>query len=184
MANPSSDSEPKPRPYNPYEELNVNPQLLKLYNLPTSPEYLFEEEALRKRRSWGENLTFYTGFSYLGGAVVGGAKGTFDGLRSAEYGESLKVRVSRVLNSGGHTGRRLGNSAGMLGLIYGGLDSLIFHYRDTDDVLGSVLAGLGTGSIYRIASGVRSAAIAGALGGVLVGAAVSGKQVLKRYVPI
>ena len=56
--------------------------------------------------------------------------------------------------------------------------------RDTDDVVNSVVAGLGTGMLYRAAAGVRSAAVAGAIGGVVVGAAVTAKQVLKRYVPI
>ena len=56
--------------------------------------------------------------------------------------------------------------------------------RDTDDVVNSVVAGLGTGALYRAAAGVRSAAVAGAIGGVVVGAAVTAKQVLKRYVPI
>lgn len=56
--------------------------------------------------------------------------------------------------------------------------------RETDDVINSVVAGLGTGALYKAASGPRSAAVAGAIGGVLVGLAVTGKQVLKRYVPI
>ena len=34
------------------------------------------------------------------------------------------------------------------------------------------------------ARGVRSAAVAGALGGLAAGAMVAGKQVVKRYVPI
>lgn len=56
--------------------------------------------------------------------------------------------------------------------------------RDTDDIINSVVAGLGTGALYKAASGPRSAAVAGAIGGVVVGVAVAGKQVLKRYVPI
>lgn len=56
--------------------------------------------------------------------------------------------------------------------------------RDRDDIVNSVVAGLGTGAVYRAAAGVRSAAVAGAVGGVLVGLAVAAKQVVKRYVPI
>ena len=56
--------------------------------------------------------------------------------------------------------------------------------RDVDDVWNSVAAGLGTGAVYRAARGVRSAAVAGAVGGVLVGLAVTAKQAVKRYVPI
>ena len=40
---------------------------------------------------------------------------------------------------------------------------------DTDDVVNSVVAGLGTGLLYRATVGVRSAAVAGAIDGVVVG---------------
>ncbi|KAG7992229.1 hypothetical protein I3843_02G117500 [Carya illinoinensis] len=64
------------------------------------------------------------------------------------------------------------------------MESGIVALRDTDDVWNSVAAGLGTGAVYRAARGVRSAAVAGAVGGVLVGLAVTAKQAMKRYAPI
>lgn len=72
----------------------------------------------------------------------------------------------------------------MIGLMYAGIESGVAALRDSDDVWNSVAAGLGTGALYRAARGVRSAAVAGAVGGVLVGVAVTAKQALKRYVPI
>lgn len=39
-----------------------------VYRLPKQPEFLFSEEAAVHRRSWSENLTFYTGGGYLAGA--------------------------------------------------------------------------------------------------------------------
>jgi import inner membrane translocase subunit TIM23 len=89
-----------------------------------------------------------------------------------------------VLNASGHAGRAWGNRIGIIGLIYAGMESGIVALRDTDDVWNSVAAGLGTGAVYRAARGVRSAAVAGAVGGVLVGLAVTGKQAMKRYVPL
>ncbi|KAF8018184.1 hypothetical protein BT93_H3166 [Corymbia citriodora subsp. variegata] len=172
----------KTRLYNPYQDLHV--PIKNLYNLPTSPEYLFHEEAFKPHRSWGENLQYYTGSGYLAGALAGGAKGTLDGIRSAEPGDSLKLRVNRVLNSGGQAGRRLGNSLGIVGLIFAGLESGLLQWRGTDDLLNSVAAGLGTGALYKAAAGPRSAAIAGAIGGIAAAAAVAGKQAVKRYVPI
>lgn len=177
-----NNQEKKTRVYHPYQDLNVPIQ--KLYNLPTSPEHLFPEEATKMHRSWGENLQYYTGCGYLSGAVGGGAKGTLDGLRAAESGESLKLRLNRVLNSGGQTGRRFGNSLGVLGLIFAGLESAMIHFRGRDDLVNSAVAGLGTGTLYRAAAGPRSAAIAGAIGGISAAAAVAGKQAFKRYVPI
>ncbi|KAJ7951566.1 Mitochondrial import inner membrane translocase subunit TIM23-like protein [Quillaja saponaria] len=184
MAHQSSDHEPgsEKRLYNPYKDLEV--PIRNLYQLPTSPEYLFVEEASRKRRSWGENLTFYTGCGYLAGAVGGAATGVVTGVKSFESGDTTKLRINRVLNSSGHAGRAWGNTLGVIGLLYAGIESGIVAARDTDDVWNSVVAGLGTGALYRAARGVRSAAVAGAVGGVLVGAAVTAKQAIKRYVPI
>jgi hypothetical protein len=34
------------------------------FKLPKQPEFLFSEEAAVKRRSWSENLTYYTGVGY------------------------------------------------------------------------------------------------------------------------
>ncbi|XP_027336921.1 mitochondrial import inner membrane translocase subunit TIM23-2-like [Abrus precatorius] len=177
-----SDPNSQTRLYNPYKDLEV--PIRNLYHLPTSPEFLFVEEARRKRRSWGENLTFYTGCGYLAGAVGGASVGLVDGVRSFESGDTTKLRINRVLNSSGHSGRAWGNKIGIIGLIYAGIESGIEAARDTDDVWNSVAAGLGTGALYRAARGVRSAAVAGAVGGVLVGVAVTAKQALKRYVPI
>jgi len=60
----------------------------------------------------------------------------------------------------------------------------MIHARGTNDFVNSAVAGLRTGALYRAAAGPRSAAIAGAIGGIAAAAAVGGKQVLKRYVPI
>ncbi|KAK9280950.1 hypothetical protein L1049_003841 [Liquidambar formosana] len=179
---PDRDSDGHRRQYNPYQDLHLPVQTL--YQLPTSPEFLFQEESVAQRRSWGENLTYYTGIGYLSGSLAGAGKGLIDGIKSSEPEDTLKLRINRILNASGHTGRKVGNRAGVIGLMYAGLESGIVAVRDTDDVVNSVVAGLGTGALYKAAAGVRSAAVGGAIGGMVVGAAVAGKQVLKRYVPI
>ncbi|PSS07333.1 Mitochondrial import inner membrane translocase subunit TIM23-1 like [Actinidia chinensis var. chinensis] len=178
----ADDNDPNRRLYNPYQDLQGPIQTL--YKLPTSPEFLFQEESLAQRRSWGENLTYYTGIGYLAGSVTGAGKGLVEGIKSSEPGDTMKLRVNRILNGSGHVGRRYGNRAGVIGLLFAGMESGMVAVRDTDDVVNSVVAGLGTGALYKAASGPRSAAVAGAIGGVVVGLAVTGKQMLKRYVPI
>ncbi|OMO70682.1 hypothetical protein CCACVL1_18705 [Corchorus capsularis] len=178
------ENDSKVRLYNPYQDLNLQGPISNLYKLPTSPEFLFSEEALHQRRSWGENLTFYTGTAYLGGSVAGAAVGLLSALRNFEQGDTLKLKINRILNNSGHTGRSWGNRIGVVGLIYAGMESGIVAATDRDDVWSSVAAGLGTGAICRAARGARSAAVAGALGGLAAGAVVAGKQVVKRYVPI
>ncbi|XP_076886987.1 mitochondrial import inner membrane translocase subunit TIM23-2-like [Bidens hawaiensis] len=179
--NTQSDDDRR-RLYNPYKDLNIPSQTL--YKLPTAPEYLFQEESIAQRRSWGENLTYYTGIGYLGGSILGSAKGLQQGVKAFEPADSVKIKVNRLLNSSGKFGGKYGNHAGIIGLLYAGMESGMVAVRDTDDIINSVVAGLGTGALYKAAAGPRSAAVAGAIGGVAVGVAVAGKQVLKRYVPI
>ncbi|OAY66853.1 mitochondrial import inner membrane translocase subunit TIM23-3-like [Ananas comosus] len=181
------------RIYNPYESLH-NPHAhgpatpipihRLVYDLPTAPEFLFDEEARLRRRSWGHNLSFYAGAAYLSGAALGGARGAAAGLRAAEPGDSRKLRLNRVLNASGLAGRRAGNAAGAMGLIFAAAESAIAAATGEDGVAATAAAGLATGAIYRAAAGPRSAAVAGAIGGLVAGIAVAGKQLLKRHVPI
>ncbi|GER28392.1 mitochondrial import inner membrane translocase [Striga asiatica] len=181
--NTSSDERTSNRRlYNPYQDLHLPARTL--YNLPTSPEFLFQEESVAQRRSWGENLTYYTGIGYLAGASAGAAKGFVTGVKAIEPTDTMKLKVNRILNGSGLAGRQVGNRCGVIGLMYAALESGMVAVRDTDDVVNSVVAGLATGALYKAAAGPRSAAVAGAIGGVLVGLAVTGKQALKRYVPI
>ncbi|KAJ4836835.1 hypothetical protein Tsubulata_018463 [Turnera subulata] len=189
--NPEPDRQPDPaagrpqtRLYNPYQDVTIPHQIQTLYHLPTSPEYLFAEESLRERRSWGENVTFYTGSAYLSGSIAGGGYGFFSGVRSFEASDTLKLKINRVLNSSGQSGRLWGNRLGIVGLIYAGIESGAVALTDRDDVWTSVAAGLGTGAVCRAARGVKSAAVAGALGGVAAGAVVAAKQAMKRYAMI
>ncbi|KAM7255522.1 hypothetical protein ACFE04_008420 [Oxalis oulophora] len=172
------------RLYNPYETLNLQIPTQNLYKLPTSPEFLFAEESLRQRRSWGENLTFYTGISYLAGSIAGASTGLYSAFKAFEHGDTAKLKINRILNTSGLAGRMWGNRIGIVGLIYAGMESGVVAIRDEDDVWSSVAAGLATGAICRAARGVKSAALAGALGGIVAGSAVAGKQAVRRYVPI
>lgn len=176
------------RLYNPYADLypTLDPKSLdnlsgSLYQLPSAPEYLFTEEATVHRRSFGDNLTFYTGMGYLLGASAGGVRGLVEGVRSQETGDTLKLRVSRLLNATGHRGRSAGNALGILGLLYGGLEGAACHYRKSDDLGNAVFAGLATGALYKCAAGPRSAAIAGAVGGLTAAGMAAVRQLSKRH---
>ncbi|XP_050234513.1 mitochondrial import inner membrane translocase subunit TIM23-2-like [Mercurialis annua] len=179
---PNRTENPNTRLYNPYQDLNLPAKTL--YQLPTSPEFLFQEESLRQRRSWGENLTFYTGSAYLSASIGGASVGFFSAFKSFEPTDTMKLKVNRILNSSGHSGRVWGNRIGIAGLIYAMMESGVVMATDRDDVWTSVAAGLGTGAVCRAARGVRSAAVAGALGGLAAGAVVAGKQMMKRYAMI
>ncbi|KAK9732859.1 hypothetical protein RND81_04G027600 [Saponaria officinalis] len=175
-------------PYNPLKDLpNTTPYAgtysQHIYHLPTAPEHLFEEESHRKGRTLTDNITFYSGTSFALGTIFGGVKGAAAGIKAAERGDSLKIRVNRILNNGGLIGRRFGNNLGVLGVLYSGVGGGIAHQRGVDDDLGSVFAGVGTGALYRVFNGVRSAAVGGLLGGVVVAGFLGGSHLLKKYVP-
>jgi import inner membrane translocase subunit TIM23 len=182
-SNAQEEHAPGRRKYNPYQDLNVPYNYKNLYDLPTSPEFLFQEESAVQRRSWGENLTYYTGIGYLSGAVGGAVLGLREAAAGAEPGDTAKIRANRLLNACGSSGRRYGNRLGVIGLMYAGMESGMVEVRGRDDWINSVAAGLGTGALFRAANGPRSAAVAGAVGGVLAAAALAGKQLAKRYVP-
>ena len=68
--------------YNPYEGLSAaldgrmrTGAAAPLYKLPEEPEFLFSEEATVHRRSWSENLQYYTGTGYLSGSFLSSALG-------------------------------------------------------------------------------------------------------------
>lgn len=59
------------RLYDPYEGISSAMGGRKhTFQLPEGPEFVFQEEAAARRRGWGENLQFYTGVGYLGGALI------------------------------------------------------------------------------------------------------------------
>ncbi|GAA5926855.1 protein transporter TIM23 [Sporobolomyces koalae] len=83
---------------------------------------------------------------------------------------SARLRWNNVLNQVTRRGTSMGNSAGVLALIYNGINSSIDLYRGNHhDVYGSMSAAALTGLIWRSTAGIKSMAITSGL--LTVGAA-------------
>eukprot|EP00051_Salpingoeca_urceolata_P026752 m.478499 g.478499 ORF g.478499 m.478499 type:complete len:210 (+) comp21153_c0_seq1:1904-2533(+) len=126
-------------------------------------EYLFPEKA-QKTRSWGERLCYGTGVMYITGNTLGGLYGIAEGLRHPEA-TNLRLKISTVLNAAGKRGPFLGNSLGVLALMYSGVNGLIVKQREeVDDIYNQAIAGAATGALFKSTRGVRSVGVASAVG--------------------
>ena len=142
------------------------------FRRPKEPEFLFIEEAAAHRRSWSENLTYYTGVGYLTGAVIGGGLGTYRALTTpvtlatADGLPSQRLRVNQLLNTSGKLGRTAGNALGVVGLMFSSSESFLRYMNDgtVPDDAATLGAGALTGAIYRSVRGPRQALAAAAVG--------------------
>ncbi|GAA6032106.1 hypothetical protein JCM8097_007076 [Rhodosporidiobolus ruineniae] len=94
-----------------------------------------------------------------------GAAGAAAAANAAEAQKvSFRLRWNNVLNQVTRRGTHMGNSAGVLALIYNGINSTIDKYRgDYHDVYGSMAAAAATGVIWRSTAGVKSMVITSGL---------------------
>lgn len=130
-------------------------------------EYLFEEDAKKTRRSWGDRLTYTTGCAVGVGAAIGVGWGTYEAVTTKGL-PSMRLRINAVLNRSGARMGLLTSTGGVLALMYTTVDWAAREARGgEDDIFNSVAAGAITGMIYRSTAGsVRHVAIAGAAGAV------------------
>jgi import inner membrane translocase subunit TIM23 len=94
--------------------------------------------------------------------ALGGAWGLREGSRRPLAVSNTRLRINSVLNSVTRRGTFIGNSAGVLALVYNGINSTIDGVRGKHDVLGSVAAGGVTGALYKSTAGVKPAVVAAA----------------------
>jgi len=108
-------------------------------------------------RGWSDDLCYGTGTMYLTGLGVGGVWGVREGVRRPLAVSNARLRINSILNSVTRRGTFIGNSTGVLALVYNGINSSIDHWRGRHDAVGSMVAGALTGAIYKSTAGVKPA---------------------------
>ncbi|KAF9183126.1 Mitochondrial import inner membrane translocase subunit tim23 [Haplosporangium sp. Z 767] len=128
-------------------------------------------------RGWSDDLTYGTGLTYMTGLSMGGAFGFYEGLRSSPS-PAMRIRLNTVLNSMTRRGPFIGNSAGVMALMYNGINGAISKGRGHHDPMNSIAAGALTGALFKSTAGLRAAGSAGGVCAVLAGIWAFGKEAI------
>ncbi|KAH0841060.1 hypothetical protein AYO21_06554 [Fonsecaea monophora] len=121
-------------------------------------------------RGWSDDLCYGTGVVYLTALTTGGAWGLIEGLNRTPASAPPKLRLNSVLNSITRRGPFLGNSAGVVAMVYNGVNSTIGYYRGKHDATNSIVAGALSGAIFKSTRGLKPMLISSGIVGTIAGA--------------
>ncbi|QPH12732.1 hypothetical protein C2857_005015 [Epichloe festucae Fl1] len=119
-------------------------------------------------RGFTDDLCYGTGITYLAALSLGGVWGLKDGLQKS-VGQPPKLRMNAILNGMTRRGPFLGNSAGVVAIVYNCVNSLIGIARGKHDAANTVIAGLLSGMVFKSTRGARSMMISGGVVGSVAG---------------
>ncbi|PYH49143.1 protein transporter TIM23 [Aspergillus saccharolyticus JOP 1030-1] len=114
-------------------------------------------------RGWSDDLCYGTGTTYLAGLTIGGAWGLAEGLRKTPVTAPPKIRLNGVLNSITRRGPFLGNSAGVVAMVYNGFNSGLGYARGKHDAANSIVAGALSGMVFKSTRGLKPMLISGGI---------------------
>jgi import inner membrane translocase subunit TIM23 len=120
-------------------------------------------------RGFTDDLCYGAGVTYLAGLSLGGAWGLQEGLRKSG-GQPPRLRLNTVLNAVTRRGPFLGNSAGVVAIVYNLTNSLIGYLRGKHDSANTIAAGMLSGMLFKSTRGVRQMMISGGIVGSVAGA--------------
>ncbi|RDW90268.1 protein transporter TIM23 [Aspergillus mulundensis] len=114
-------------------------------------------------RGWSDDLCYGTGTTYVAALAVGGAWGLAEGLKRTPVTAPPKIRLNSVLNSVTRRGPFLGNSAGVVAMVYNGLNSFVGYARGKHDAANSIAAGAVSGMVFKSTRGLKPMLISGGI---------------------
>ncbi|RMD43387.1 hypothetical protein DV735_g1704, partial [Chaetothyriales sp. CBS 134920] len=116
-------------------------------------------QSILPSRGWSDDLCYGTGITYITALGIGGAWGFIEGLNRVPASAPPKLRINGILNSMTRRGPFLANNAGVVAMVYNGINSSIGYYRGKHDVANSVVSGALAGMIFRSTRGPKQMAI-------------------------
>ncbi|KAL5335460.1 Tim17/Tim22/Tim23/Pmp24 family-domain-containing protein [Aspergillus crustosus] len=114
-------------------------------------------------RGWSDDLCYGTGTTYIAALAIGGAWGMAEGLSRTPANAPPKIRLNTVLNSITRRGPFLGNSAGVVAMVYNGLNSFAGYARGKHDAANSIAAGAVSGMVFKSTRGMKPMLISGGI---------------------
>ncbi|PWY62149.1 Tim17-domain-containing protein [Aspergillus eucalypticola CBS 122712] len=114
-------------------------------------------------RGWSDDLCYGTGTTYLAGLTLGGAWGLAEGLKKTPVTAPPKIRLNGALNSITRRGPFLGNSAGVVAMVYNGFNSGLGYARGKHDAANSIVAGALSGMVFKSTRGLKPMVISGGI---------------------
>ncbi|EIM24009.1 Tim17-domain-containing protein [Wallemia mellicola CBS 633.66] len=143
----------------------------KLSELPGS-------ETALPSRGWTDDLCYGVGTTYVSGLGIGGLWGIREGMNKKLAAPVTRLRINAILNSVTKRGSFIGNSGGVLALVYNISNSSLDSIRGKHDVLNSMGAGAISGALFKSTAGLRPMAISA---GILASSA-GGWTLFKRTI--
>ncbi|CAI7655339.1 unnamed protein product [Penicillium glandicola] len=121
-------------------------------------------------RGWSDDLCYGAGTTYLVALTTGGAWGLIEGLKKTPSTAAPKIRLNGVLNSVTRRGPFLGNSAGVVAMVYNGFNSGLGYVRGKHDASNSIVAGALSGMVFKSTRGLKPMMISGGIVASIAGA--------------
>jgi import inner membrane translocase subunit TIM23 len=110
-------------------------------------------------RGWSDDLCYGTGTTYLIALTMGGAWGLAEGFNKTPANAPPRLKLNGVLNAITRRGPFMGNSAGVLAMLYNGINSTVGYYRGKHDTANSIISGMIAGAIFKSTRGVKPMAV-------------------------
>jgi len=130
-------------------------------------------------RGWSDDLCYGTGATYLIALTLGGTWGLIEGLNKTPANAPPRLKLNGVLNAVTRRGPFMGNSAGVLAMVYNGINSTVGYCRGKHDTANSILSGMLAGAIFRSTRGIKPMAVsAGIVGATATVWSVGSKALL------